>query len=315
MGEAVSTPSANPVEPLLAQAPSSAEPTAATATPSAPTSPESENKSAPPSWFRRSKLPPVSGAPEPIKVKPVEDPDRPWHVLLWLLITGMLGKGMSLSLVVHATMAAALSLVFYHQEIGLGGLTTLLVEQGQEAEQVGFDEAISIEPPGGLTGDIAETALTPTDISAAFGPNDPLGLPETPQLKGGGGDGDAQGAGIGDGLDVHGGFRMPGAGQVVRKGSFTAWTVPADPAPGENYLIIIQVQYKNSKQKLNPNDVSGMVIGTDGYRKRIMKSTVRFLPDASQVVIDIPGAEVNVRDTIRIYSTILRESQNLEIVF
>ena len=112
-----------------------------------------------------------------------------------------------------------------------------------------------------------------------------------------------------------GGFALPGSGKFVTKGSFTAWTIPEDPQPNENYLIIIQVKLPPKYQSLPLNDVTGDVEGTDGYRLRINAYTSKYLHKTKQVVLRIPGAESKIRDTIRVHSQILKESQELLIEF
>ena len=128
-------------------------------------------------------------------------------------------------------------------------------------------------------------------------------------------DGGGQQQGLKDGV----GFRMPGSGNVVRKGSFVAWTVPQDPAPYEDYLIIVQVNVPKRIRNYNGRDLTGFMIGTDGYTTRIGFYQGRyygtFIRKANQLVIRIPGAEKNVRDTIVVESKLLRERQELHIVF
>jgi hypothetical protein len=133
-------------------------------------------------------------------------------------------------------------------------------------------------------------------------------------MAGGGksGQGNGEGSGVGDGLNI-GGYSM--GGNAVRKGSFTVWTVPKDPLPREPYLIVIQVKYKKPEQKLVQADITGMVRGTDRYERRISAKTTRIIPEANQVVIEIPGALETVQDSILVHSAILRESQRLQIVF
>ena len=115
------------------------------------------------------------------------------------------------------------------------------------------------------------------------------------------------------------GFRPPGNGKFVRKGSFTAWTVPEDPAPGEAYFIIIHVELPKRIRNYDPRDLTGFMRGTDGYKTAIGfyrgKYFGEFNKRAKQLVIRIPGAAANVRDTIHVESRVLREKQDLEIVF
>jgi hypothetical protein len=136
------------------------------------------------------------------------------------------------------------------------------------------------------------------------------------------------GMGLGDGAgDDEGnnvGVSVPAInvpGHAVTKGSFSAWTVPEDPLPGENYVIMIQVRLPPQLQKgkaYPAKDISGMVVGTDGYRK-----VIRFHPNEKveiqegvvQFQLPIPGAKQLVRDTIRIESKLLKEKQVIQLVF
>jgi hypothetical protein len=132
-------------------------------------------------------------------------------------------------------------------------------------------------------------------------------------------------------------FRVPESGLAVTKGSFTAWAEPAEPKPGESYLIIIEVRLPDDVKRYRLADLSGEVLGSDRYRQRIPWD--RRAPGASaasvgakltrisssdvlqvkdhkiQLVIKVPGAARLVRDRIQIRSGRLRESQELTLVF
>ncbi len=77
-------------------------------------------------------------------------------------------------------------------------------------------------------------------------------------------------AGNGDGQDGEDSdgmlFAMPSGGQVVSAGSFSAWTVPKDPGPGEDYKIVIMVKVpeKWTFARIS-GSLPGEVIGTDGF--------------------------------------------------
>ena len=61
-----------------------------------------------------------------------------------------------------------------------------------------------------------------------------------------------------------------------------------------------------------------MVEGTDQYKQAIPQSIRGVLPvvdSQTQFVVEVPGANALVKDTIVIRSRILSESQKLEIVF
>jgi hypothetical protein len=105
---------------------------------------------------------------------------------------------------------------------------------------------------------------------------------------------------------------------AVTKGSFSAWTDPKDPVPGISYEIVIQFRLPSNVKTYRGSDLSGMVIGTDGYKQviRFNRGQSFDVKDGSvQVRIRVPGAAQLVRDTIRIESKLLREKQMIEIEF
>ncbi len=134
-------------------------------------------------------------------------------------------------------------------------------------------------------------------------------------------------------------LQAPTGARVVRKGSFSVWTVPKDPRPGEEYRIVIQVRLPKSVRRYRATDLSGDVQGTDKYRQQIpwdprweragVALTLRngrlvrlrrgdFLAirdRLTQLVIRVPPAKRLVRDRITIRSRLLKEQQVLEIVF
>lgn len=111
---------------------------------------------------------------------------------------------------------------------------------------------------------------------------------------------------------------------AIVKGSFRAWTVPADPEPFAAYEIYIDIKLPSSNSNYTQNDLSGSVIGTDGYTQPIGRDalTVGFHGQRFDVqngratlILVVPGALNLVKDTINIRSDILNESQAIEIVF
>ena len=223
-------------------------------------------------------------------------------------------RSYAISMVMHLLIALPLSIIVFHSELTDLGVDTLLAVQGDALTAESLDETpvFQLDQSGGLTGETLDTMLTASAVSNAFGPSS-LKVPED---IGGFSKGEGEGTGdqVGNGLNI-GGYKMPEGGKVVSKGSFTAWTVPDDPAPGEDYKIVIQVNYKKRNQKIPPGDITGTVVGTDKFRLMISRHTSEIIADANQVVIYIPGAMARVRDTIRVYSAMLRENQRIEIVF
>jgi len=135
-------------------------------------------------------------------------------------------------------------------------------------------------------------------------------------------------------------LKAPDGARVVKKGSFSVWTVPADPLPFQEYKIVIQVRLPDLVRRYRATDLSGEVEGSDRYRQKIpwdpkwkgrtdVALTIRkgqlvplrkgdFLPvrdRIAQLVIRVPPAKRLVRDRIKIHSKLLKETQVLEIVF
>lgn len=133
-------------------------------------------------------------------------------------------------------------------------------------------------------------------------------------------------------------LRVPEGGLAVTKGSFTAWTIPARPRPGENYQIIIEVKLKEGTPRYRLSDLIGTVKGTDGFSQKLPydksarrpsmfmnqnnvlqaiqeKTVAPVRNNKVQLIVEIPGAGADIQDTINIRSRRLRESQTLMIVF
>lgn len=132
-------------------------------------------------------------------------------------------------------------------------------------------------------------------------------------------------------------FRIPESGLAVTRGSFTAWTDPAQPVPGQSYQIIIEIRLPDKIKRYRLSDLSGEVSGSDRYRQRLPYDSrspsaarvtdgteyktvranmiVKVNETKLQLAIKVPGAERLVRDHIRIKSRRLREEQELILVF
>lgn len=101
-------------------------------------------------------------------------------------------------------------------------------------------------------------------------------------------------------------------------GAFSAWTEPEFPAPGEAYVIVIQVTLPERIKRYSSADLSGVIIGADGYRKYIRGHKAHFLPivhHSARLRIPVIGAERARQDTIIIQSKILRQRQLIELSY
>ena len=133
-------------------------------------------------------------------------------------------------------------------------------------------------------------------------------------------------------------FSMPEGGKVVSKGSFSAWTVPEDPEPRKDYMIVIRIKLPEKTKLYRISDLSGKVEGSDLYVQHLpfdpnrrdlgarsenggqitklrSSSRLRVIKNHVQIMIPVKGGDTLVRDTIHIKSRMLKEDQKLEIVF
>lgn len=125
---------------------------------------------------------------------------------------------------------------------------------------------------------------------------------------------------------------------AVTKGSFTAWAEPPRPSPHQAYWIFIEVRLPTTATSYQLNDLSGRLVGTDGYTRGVGRDSRGALDGAAapppwsgvgaipqdqfqvngrtaRIAVWVPGAEELVRDTVNIRSDVLNENQSLEIVF
>jgi hypothetical protein len=255
-------------------------------------------------------------------------------------MTGPDGRACGASLLFHLSLLTILSLFAMSHGAGAGSGGVLLRQGESDADRVALEnllegeqvsaggasnlssstflaaplsgavpEAEPIRPEVDLQSTIAGLELSSIDVGA------PSDLTQNIEELTGTGKGRGKGSGVGNLTE---GFAKPGNGRIVRKGKFAAWTVPSDPRPRQDYLIVIEVEYPKTKEKKllrnRRNDLSGTVEGTDSYFQIIERSGY-FIPKSNQMVIPVPGGEMNVRDVIHVRSKMLEESQELTIVF
>lgn len=105
---------------------------------------------------------------------------------------------------------------------------------------------------------------------------------------------------------------------AVSLGSFSVWTVPENPEPGEPYKVVIRAKVPDSLTRYPVTDLQGVVVGSDGYRKLIPGSMRGFLPIHGgyiQFEVPIVAADQDIKDTVWIRSRMLNEQQKLLIEF
>jgi len=105
---------------------------------------------------------------------------------------------------------------------------------------------------------------------------------------------------------------------AVTAGSFSVWTEPENPDPGEPYKIIVQIRMPDGIDRYSIADLEGVVVGSDGYQKLIPGNVRGFLPIENGHVrfeVHIVSADENVQDTVFVRSKVLREAQKLQLRF
>lgn len=228
--------------------------------------------------------------------------------------------GISLSLALHLAMLMSLA-VFVISGRTVAHPTSVPVEFGHFGGDTIIDPTLeaSLEMDGGH-----EATPLRNDDPKQLTSFDALGVNFGEALDGvinGMGTGDGRGIGEGTGPGTGSGIGVPAINVpsfAVSKGSFSAWTEPRDPDPGQRYVIVIQVRLPKSLREYRGSDLTGMVIGTDQYKQAIKFRTNDKFPvkdGAVEIRISVPGAAKLVRDTIRIESRLLREKQTLKIEF
>ena len=228
--------------------------------------------------------------------------------------------GISMSLAIHLALLMSLT-VFVISGRTVAPPTSVSVEFGHSGGDTIIDPDLeaSLEMDGGHEAaplQMVDLSQSPSLDAIGFIPGDALD-----GVVNGMGAGDGRGAGEGTGGGNGTGIGVPAINVpsfAVTKGSYSAWTQPRDPDPGQNYVIVIQVRVPQSIREYRGSDLTGMVTGTDGYKQKIVFKTTDKFPvkdGAVEIRVPVPGASKLVRDTIRIESRLLREKQTLRIEF
>jgi hypothetical protein len=291
--------------------------------------------------------PPLTRTP----TQPAAEESPGWFSKLRQRLLGDEGASYGISLLVHLVILAIFAVPVIQHVTRDEPLIASIVEQsaggGSPFGLPDMDSMVNteLEPPKPLVNSPAHVAVPDLAADDALAVSKAmLGTPE-----GDGGQGTGAGSGIGAG-DVGNGMMQFVPKNAVRKGSFAAWTTPTfsngytrkfgepDPKPGDSprpmqpYWITIQIQVPGDRTRFPIRDLTGEVIGTDGYRQKIPahtfvmdkdgklvplagKSTVPVIEGFVQFVVQVPGARNLVKDTIVIKSKLLKEEQALEIVF
>ena len=280
---------------------------------------DNADTASPPGWFQRKRARAAAKRqqePEPA-VNPGEEVELPWQEKVVRWFYGSDAVGLAVSLILHAILLIVLSFMLAKGMKGDSTYSTL-ISQSEESEQL---ETI-LESPQEEAGGQEHVELPQMQLLPEMQADDltiPVPSEQSEAQANNSGEGEATGDGEGNGGAGQFRFRMPENGEAVTAGSFTAWTVPEDPNPGEDYMIVIQIRVPEHVDRYPVRDLSGLVEGTDRYRQpiggRFARGTLPVHANNVQLTVMVPGAAQLVRDKIRLSSKILKETQTLEIVF
>ena len=108
----------------------------------------------------------------------------------------------------------------------------------------------------------------------------------------------------------------PGA---IVQGSFTVFANPPNPMEGQDYYVHVRVKLPATLSSYSRSDLSGTLVGTDGYTHTIGYDAdlEKFLSGqgSAELIILVPGSFRGVNDTLRVTSRALNESQTISIRF
>ena len=268
----------------------------------------------------------VDDEPEPLDWK------KDWKklTLAWLISTASAGYG--ISLIVHTVLLLALSAIVYHSMDDNEAISMIITDA--DAMPIEFTEImdLTVEPAGGADKQLPQ--LTKIPITASEAEISSNLLDSTASNAGNNGEGGSTDEGFGFA------FSMPQGGKVVSKGSFSAWTVPEDPEPRKDYMIVIRIKLPESTKLYRISDLSGKVEGSDDYIQHLpfdpnrknqdldarsevggqiirlrSSSRLRVIKNHVQIMIPVLGGDNLIRDTIYVKSRMLNEDQKLEIEF
>jgi hypothetical protein len=272
----------------------------------------------------------------PLLVAPVEeqltgsDWKKDWKklALAWLVCNASRGYGVSL--IVHTILLGGMSAIIFHNLDDNQSISMIITDT--DSMPIEFTEImdLTMESAGSPQTQLPQLKKIPLQTPESVLNNDMLTT--AAQIAGGNGEG-------GDSDDGQGFmFAMPQGGKAVSKGSFSAWTVPEDPKPRQDYMIVIRIRLPEKTKLYRISDLTGKVEGSDKYeqylpfdpnRKELVARTerggqlvpvrasdrLRVVNNHVQIMIPVMGAASLVRDTIEVKSRMLNEDQRLEIVF
>lgn len=268
-------------------------------------------------------------------------PERPWSDVLFEKFQGDEGAGFAISLVLHLILLALLAIPIIQLQQNEEGFTTIL-ENSTNEEQVVFDAPldtlVAMPEAASVEDQFLQQLLDSISPNSARVPE--MEFDKT-TLKG-------ENVGTGSGGEFGGG-RIAEPENAIKAGNFSVWPWPIEagkingeeqrgkpgdfPRVRQPYFITIRIKTPPEKLFARLSDFSGRVVGTDGYTQVIPDDAYYFrgsgelvkarpthripvIEGTVELLIRVPGASfAEVRDKITVYSRILDEEQEIELVF
>lgn len=110
----------------------------------------------------------------------------------------------------------------------------------------------------------------------------------------------------------------PVAAHAVRSGNFIVWSEPPVPIPGEPYSVYVRIRLPDRIKRYPRRDLSGVLVGSDGYRKVIGTTQKGYLPlvdNTATIVIPVVGATRPEADTLVIRSRLLKQQKMIKLIY
>ena len=278
--------------------------------------------------------------PSPSKA---ETPPQTWREYL----RGPEGKSFSISFLVHGVLLALLSIPLSQSLSGHKEIEPIIevVEGTEGSDALGeFIDAPVLQTGKSLG---IEDFEAPRVDEGTYG----FSMPANGALADSGGtSGSEEGDGSADLAGAVGGYLLREPGNAVKAGRFTAFSRPIivsgigsqqrvefgepgdAPMADRPYFIVIQIKVDPRRKTYLIGDLIGSVVGTDGYTQKIptgmfflddegqpvevkKSKPIKVVDSTVQLLMRVPGAKSEVRDNIYLKSKMLKEEQNLQLIF
>jgi hypothetical protein len=110
----------------------------------------------------------------------------------------------------------------------------------------------------------------------------------------------------------------PAPAHAVESGNFLVWSEPMMPIAGEPYSVFVRIRVPDRITRYPRSDLTGIVIGSDGYQKLIRDTRDGFLPlvgHTATIVIPIVGATRPEADTLILRSRLLKQQKTIRLLY